>query len=469
MEFFLHALLWWRVLGVVAIYHLTRAFYRLFLHPLSRFPGPKLAAVSRLYEAYYDIYQNGQYTFKISRLHKQYGPIVRISPYELHVSDPAFFEHLYRHEGRWDKYAWATDAFAARGATIFTANHDLHKARRHPLNPFFSKARVAAQQDIIYKHLEKLCGRLAIPASRLNLGAAITAFARDVANDFVLGKSYNSLERLDYAADMSDHGTKVFFQHLEETQQDARNLIARATSPNPDTSPRTIVHGIVESKLPSSEKAEKRVMQDVSTVTGAGFETTASALRVIIFNVFNDPTILRRLRQELMQCAGNLELKTLEQLPYLNAILMEGLRLSPAIATRMARISPDADVSYQQWKIPAGTPVGMTLVLMHSDPSLYPDPFRFNPDRWMEPDARKKVDKTFAPFSRGTRVCLGMYLAWAEMYILVAALVQRFDFEYHGARTEDFLCNSDNFAIGTPSDGVLYATATRLGSSQEDH
>ncbi|KAJ2994470.1 hypothetical protein NUW58_g1547 [Xylaria curta] len=104
----------------IAIYLATLVFYRLFLHPLSRFPGPKLAAISRWYEVYYDVVQNGQYTFKIAELHKQYGPIIRISPYELHVNDPSFFDHLYRQDGMWDKYDWSVDAFAAQGALLFT-------------------------------------------------------------------------------------------------------------------------------------------------------------------------------------------------------------------------------------------------------------------------------------------------------------------------------------------------------------
>ena len=57
-------------LGLVSV-----AFYRLFFHPLARFPGPKLAALTRYYEGYWDLYHNGQYTFKIAELHKRYGEI----------------------------------------------------------------------------------------------------------------------------------------------------------------------------------------------------------------------------------------------------------------------------------------------------------------------------------------------------------------------------------------------------------
>jgi hypothetical protein len=64
----------WRLLvGATLTYYATLVFYRLFLHPLARYPGPKLAAISRWYEAYYDVVLNGKYTKKIAELHKIYG------------------------------------------------------------------------------------------------------------------------------------------------------------------------------------------------------------------------------------------------------------------------------------------------------------------------------------------------------------------------------------------------------------
>ena len=57
----------------LVVYCASLAFYRLFLHPLAKFPGPKLAALTRWYEAYYDLVLEGQYTFKIEEMHKAYG------------------------------------------------------------------------------------------------------------------------------------------------------------------------------------------------------------------------------------------------------------------------------------------------------------------------------------------------------------------------------------------------------------
>ncbi|KAL2199470.1 cytochrome P450 [Corynascus similis CBS 632.67] len=493
-------LTWGNVIGTLVAYYGTVVFYRLFLHPLARFPGPKLAAISRWYEGYYDFYLGGQYTLKIRDLHRQYGPIIRISPHELHVSDPAFYEKLYRMDGRWDKYAWTYDAFGASFSTLFGSDHDIHKARRAAIAPLFSKAKIVARQDIIRKNVDKLCRRVAnLVGTTFNLGAAISAFSRDIANEFVLNKEYNELDVEDFNIGLSipvsgagtlwrttkfirwfgptlhaiptglvlkmvGESTKSFLQYLKRYERDANETLAAVKSGSPDAHlENTIVHAIVHSNLPPAEKASSRIRQEVTTVTAAGFETTANVLRLILCNLFTNGEILERLRQEITLAAstssGPLQLRTLEQLPYLTGVLMEGLRLSPGIGTRAARIT-NKDLSYGDWRIPAGTPVGMTTVLMHTDEENYTDPMSFNPDRWMDPTKRRASEKTFAPFSRGTRMCLGMHLAWAEMYMLLATLVQRFDFEVVGATTADFEFVRDSFGVETKARCNLFAKAS---------
>ena len=73
MNSILNSSVYFPLIFSLLLYLTTLAFYRLFLHPLAKFPGPKLAALSRYYEAYHDLVHNGQYTFKIAELHRQYG------------------------------------------------------------------------------------------------------------------------------------------------------------------------------------------------------------------------------------------------------------------------------------------------------------------------------------------------------------------------------------------------------------
>jgi hypothetical protein len=134
------------------------------------------------------------------------GPIVRISPYELHVLDSTFYEKLYFQEGHWNKYAWSIDAFTAPGASIWTPPHHIHRARRLPLNAYFSKAKVASQQDVVRRNVDKFCARISGfegKSRSVDLGAATSAFTRDVAIEYILGRKHNSLEKEDFNAVMT--------------------------------------------------------------------------------------------------------------------------------------------------------------------------------------------------------------------------------------------------------------------------
>ncbi|KAI9714797.1 MAG: hypothetical protein M1820_000086 [Bogoriella megaspora] len=131
----------------------------------------------------------------------------------------------------------------------------------------------------------------------------------------------------------------------------------------------------------------------------------------------------------------------LERLPYLTALIKEGLRMSLRIATRMTRIAAGRDITYGSWSIPAGTPVGMAGLLMHYDEQQYPNPTKFEPDRWLRSDSNKAGEKVFAPFSKETKMCVGMHLAWAELYIIIATLLVAFDIEFIDAEAEDIKTN----------------------------
>ena len=105
----------------------------------------------------------GQYTFHIQKLHAKYGPIVRINPFELHISDPDYYDELYASSAsgeKSDKWEWYTKQFGTPEAMFSTTRHDQHKARRAALNRFFLMASVRRLQPIISERVDALVGRL---------------------------------------------------------------------------------------------------------------------------------------------------------------------------------------------------------------------------------------------------------------------------------------------------------------------
>jgi hypothetical protein len=89
------------LLALWLAYQVLKSLYNISpLHPLSRIPGPKLSAATYLPEFYYDVILFGCYTKQISKMHEAYGPIVRISPHEVHCSDISFADEIYAVGGR---------------------------------------------------------------------------------------------------------------------------------------------------------------------------------------------------------------------------------------------------------------------------------------------------------------------------------------------------------------------------------
>ena len=102
-----------------------------------------------------------------------------------------------------------------------------------------------------------------------------------------------------------------------------------------------------------------------------------------------------------------------EQLPYLTAVIQEGIRLHPGAIMRMQRVSPDEPLVYGQgtnskWTIPPGTPVSMDAWSTQMNTRIFPDPREFRPERWVE---NPRLDRYLLSFSKGTRGCLGYVLS----------------------------------------------------------
>ena len=222
-----------------------------------------------------------------------------------------------------------------------------------------------------------------------------------------------------------------------KAEQQITQIKAQPRSTYLELSHPTLFHEILQSNLPESDKSVTRLKEEAVIVVGGGTLTTSWALSVATYYLVASPRILRKLKTELMSAIRvsddpNIPLSVLDRLPYLAAVIQETLRLSYGAATRIQRVSPDKAMTFhdrtcnKDWIIPPNTPVGMTSVLIHQDESIFRDAHSFVPERWID---NPRLDRYLVSFSKGSRQCLGINLAYAEMKICLAAIFRRFGSE----------------------------------------
>lgn len=225
----------------------------------------------------------------------------------------------------------------------------------------------------------------------------------------------------------------------------------------------SIFYGLQQSNLPSHELGVKRLTDEGLTLIGAGTVTTAHTLAIIFYHVLSSPTILQRLRDDLASLPTDLTWSRLSQLKYVSAVVSEGLRLSFGVSHRLQRISPDTALHYRDWTIPPGTPVSMTNMFIHQDAALFPDPQTFCPDRWLDESDKyppsQEARRYLVPFSRGTRACLGMNLAYAELFLVLGSMfkpveLDGLDMELFETEYTDVECVHDYFNPASRSDSL---------------
>ncbi|KAL9041934.1 MAG: hypothetical protein Q9214_003940, partial [Letrouitia sp. 1 TL-2023] len=246
---------------------------------------------------------------------------------------------------------------------------------------------------------------------------------------------------------------------------------------------KTIFDEILESRLSKEDKKPLRLLQEAQNISVAGTATTALVLSHMSVYLLSTPRVLAQLRAELKRAIPNpaqpQSIRDIEQLPYLDAVVTEGLRLTMGTSRRQTRISPYEIMTFcdedKVWHIPAGvsedcfslrdinqrsiqltchqSPVGMAAPLIHLSPTLFPDPLEFRPERFIENPGLKRHLITFA---QGSRQCLGMQMATIELLLLHAEIWRRYGSkEDHGEDGWWELYETDRSDIGFGRDRFL--------------
>ena len=191
---------------------------------------------------------------------------------------------------------------------------------------------------------------------------------------------------------------------------------------------------VLEMLVHNDSISDNEVLDQVNTLVGAGFDTTAASLAWMLWCCGLAPDIWAALRAEADEVLGApgtdnqaVDHGTLNRLVFADRVVRESLRLHPAGVISPREAARDIEVG--GYAITTGTLVLWSAHLSGRDPNVWSDPLRFDPDRFLDmtDDQQAAADAAWVPFGGGRRNCIGFALARMELTVLIARLAQRLD------------------------------------------
>ncbi len=221
---------------------------------------------------------------------------------------------------------------------------------------------------------------------------------------------------------------------------------------------------ILEAIVVDGSMSDAEIRDQVKTLIGAGYDTTASALAWMLWCAALSPDAWQRLRAEADAVLGPIDAaaaepdhSTLADLEYAQRVVHESLRLHPAglIGARVAA----NDLRLGGYLIRKGTLVVWSPHLAGRDPGSWTNPLRFDPDRFADltPQQKATSDQAWVPFGRGPHMCIGFALAQMELTLIIARLAQRLDLTPTGTETPHPI----GMVVNRPTGGARFHVSAR--------
>ncbi|GIJ98273.1 hypothetical protein Aspvir_000389 [Aspergillus viridinutans] len=458
------------ILTVLSAWALAVVVARLVFHPLRKVPGPWMASLTTWYEFYYDVILGGVYVKQVLKLHERYGSdVVRIGPNHVHVNDPDFHRVVVRLGSPYLKARFFYAAIGNPESLGTMVDPQLHQVKRSIAGHAFSPKAVALYVPYTLKVARRCMDSMAADAragDSININLVTQSAMADVVSMVLFGQSLGLTQCRDSQRAVLGslnhfvnqvHIVKHFPILFSSLRFAPRSLVARI-SPGYIGLRKTVatyVHRMKQQKTAGPVIADAGfpplfdylltpqpksnyvvppadVTIDEASAMMVGGVTTAYPLTMAVYLVLSNRDVFARLRSELDEAAPHIKdesnISHVSQLPYLNAVIKETLRLYTPFPGNLPRVVPPEGVRIGSHFIAGGTYISTSLHAMHHNPKVYPDPFHFKPERWLG-ERGKALDPYFAPFSRGGQSCIASKLAYYEMYIFLSLLFSRFELD----------------------------------------
>ncbi|KAI6084939.1 benzoate 4-monooxygenase cytochrome P450 [Hypoxylon rubiginosum] len=448
---------------------LSAIFYRLvvyirnaYYHPLARFPGPPTAAISNFLYCY--MLLRGRQPYDILDLHRRYGPVVRIAPNELSFNTSQSWKDIYGFRQSLKPFVksdfYDGGSFADQAHSIVSERDPKdHRQMRKYLSNAFSERSLADQESLIAEIIDRFIVQIGGERGRqgVNMVQWFNMLTFDVIGSLAFGETFKGVEtgrthewislvtgalKQGALADtmkrfplLAEVIKRLMPGKIEKLVQETKvhesyslNLIKKRLANK--TPRKDFVTSILENK-DSDNISDIQLAAHASDFITAGSETAATALACITYYLLRRVGVGSRLRQEVRQSFQSYESinnASTIPLPYLNAVILEGMRIYPPLPFALPRVVPEAGDIVDGHFIPGGTVVSTNPVAASLSETNFQDPELFRPERWLEGNKYDNLDAS-QPFSLGARGCLGQSLAWMEMRTTLAKIHYSYDLE----------------------------------------
>jgi cytochrome P450 len=212
--------------------------------------------------------------------------------------------------------------------------------------------------------------------------------------------------------------------YWEEQSREMVDHLIKATSSGAESTEKNLLAPLLSSidSFLGRKLTNEELVEEAMGIMFAGSGTTSTTLTYLLYALScpENSTVQARLREEILSLPVG-DTLALRNCAYINAVIKETFRRYPTIISTLPRIVNEP-FQMESITLPAGTVVGMQNYVHHHDSDIFPQPFAFRPERWLQ--STKEMELSLTPFSLGRRNCIGQNLAWEELYLAVDAVMR---------------------------------------------
>ncbi|XP_069704241.1 cytochrome P450 4C1-like isoform X1 [Periplaneta americana] len=459
--------------AVLALYMLMRAKTKYMMQFSEKIPGPKLLPILG------NIFQFGSgteaYLNDLERIVAEYGPISRVwlgPQLFIILTEPKYIEVVINSIKYIDKGLTYTFLVPWMGLGLLTSTGEKWKKHRKIITPTFHFKILEKYVDVFNKNGLILLERLSshVNGAEFDVRNYIATYALDIISETAMGVTVNAQQdnssefvkavknisdiimlrnfkpwiHPDFLFNLSSYGKLsrhclsvlhnmtgyVISTRKKELMEEFKLRGSQTIEEDIYGAKRRLafLDMLILSSLEGNKLTDKDIRDEVNTFIFEGHDTTASGISFSLWALAKHQDIQEKVVCELDSILGDsdrdAQFSDLQEMKYLEQVIKETMRLYPSVPIFLRKL--DQDVEIDGYTIPIGTNVTFIPYILHRNPEHFPDPEKFDPDRFLQENCAGRHPYCYIPFSAGPRNCIGQRFAMLEMKATLCKVLRKF-------------------------------------------